>query len=252
MGQSRTEDILENMLGAENKISDPQSREEALLIAILETISNTDTRSVDPESLGNPQSREEELLLEILKAMEEHSGDSIVYKNYIKFNGKGIILPWTIDSDHRVETVFYTTSYSNLSSIIGNTSGKNPTHLTMYNNKYYTSNGNSETNFGSWSAGEHTYISNNGNNHSEFDGVEVIDYTPTTWSNIKYTLGCREAIDGKAYFGYIKSYKIYSVSTGKLLHDLKPARVFDTLDCFYDSVDKKIYYNDTIVSVDDI
>lgn len=37
MGQSRTENILENMLGASNPIHEPQSREEALLKQILES-----------------------------------------------------------------------------------------------------------------------------------------------------------------------------------------------------------------------
>ena len=36
MGQSRTEDILENMLGASNPLPEPQSREESLLQQILE------------------------------------------------------------------------------------------------------------------------------------------------------------------------------------------------------------------------
>jgi uncharacterized spore protein YtfJ len=36
MGSSRNENILENMLGAENVIGDPQSRNEALLIQLLE------------------------------------------------------------------------------------------------------------------------------------------------------------------------------------------------------------------------
>lgn len=251
MGQSRTEDILENMLGAENKISDPQSREEALLIAILETISNTDTRSVDPESLGNPQSREEELLLEILKAMEEHSGDSIVYKNYIKFNGKGIMLPWTLDADHKVEIVFHEKKYYNLTAAFGTTKNQARINIISYQDKYYTSTGTGETNFGVWTAGEHTFVANNGNNHCEFDGEEVTPYTPTT-DNVPYILGARGSITDKGFQGWIKSFKIYSLASGELLHDLKPARVFDTLDCFYDSVDKKIYYNDTIVSVDDI
>lgn len=37
MGQSRTEDILENMLGASNPLPEPQSREEYLLQQILES-----------------------------------------------------------------------------------------------------------------------------------------------------------------------------------------------------------------------
>ena len=42
MGQSRNEDILENMLGASNPLGEPQSREEALLMQLLEKISVID------------------------------------------------------------------------------------------------------------------------------------------------------------------------------------------------------------------
>ena len=42
MGQSRNEDILENMLGASNPLGEPQSREEALLMQLLDKISIID------------------------------------------------------------------------------------------------------------------------------------------------------------------------------------------------------------------
>lgn len=42
MGQSRTENILENMLGASNPLGEPQSREEALLMQLLDKISVID------------------------------------------------------------------------------------------------------------------------------------------------------------------------------------------------------------------
>lgn len=41
MGQSRNENILENMLGAHNPLGEPQSREEALLMQLLEKLSVT-------------------------------------------------------------------------------------------------------------------------------------------------------------------------------------------------------------------
>ena len=42
MGQSRNENILENMLGASNPLGEPQSREEALLMQLLDKISVMD------------------------------------------------------------------------------------------------------------------------------------------------------------------------------------------------------------------
>lgn len=41
MGQSRTENILENILGASNPLGAPQSREEALLMQLLEKLNVT-------------------------------------------------------------------------------------------------------------------------------------------------------------------------------------------------------------------
>lgn len=38
--QSRNEAILQNMVGADNELSDPMSRIEALLIQVLETLQN--------------------------------------------------------------------------------------------------------------------------------------------------------------------------------------------------------------------
>ncbi len=42
MGQSRNENILENMLGASNPLGEPQSREEALLMQLLDKIALMD------------------------------------------------------------------------------------------------------------------------------------------------------------------------------------------------------------------
>lgn len=54
MGQSRNEDILENMLGAQNPLGEPQSREEALLMQILEqgTGGSSHNYSTDEQVVG--------------------------------------------------------------------------------------------------------------------------------------------------------------------------------------------------------
>lgn len=67
MGQSRSEDILENILGAENPLGEPQSREEQLLMAIL----NGDTEPPFSEA----QSREESLLMQIIENGGGSGGD---------------------------------------------------------------------------------------------------------------------------------------------------------------------------------
>lgn len=176
--------------------------------------------------------------------------DTITYKNYLKFNGYGIILPWTLNSDYKIEVVFHETTYLQDSAIIGNTRNETRSNLTEYNNAYFTSTGTSGSGFGSWSAGEHTFITNNGNGKNEFDGVEVTDYTPTTDSTINYAIGWR-ATAGNAFKGWIKSYKVYSISSGDLLHELKPAVVMNS-PCLYDTIDGKIYSTSLVEAVDTV
>ena len=174
------------------------------------------------------------------------------YKQYMKFNGHGVILPWTLNSDYKVEVVFCETTYNNDSSVIGNSFNASRIHLTTYSSKYYCSKGDSEGNFGTWSSGEHTFVCNNGNSHNEFDGVEVTDYTPATVNDIYYTLGCRGADDWRnAYYGWIKSFRIYSISTGDLLHELLPCKILNQ-SCFIDTVEDKIYCNQSIQAVDTV
>ena len=170
------------------------------------------------------------------------------YKTYLKFNGTGITLPWTLNADYKVEVVFHETTYVNNAAIIGNTGGNNYSHLTEYSNKYYTSTGTSETSFGAWAAGEHTFINNNGNNKNEFDEVEVTDYTPRTSSDY-YAIGSRK--NATNYSGWIKSYKIYSISNDTLLHNLIPA-ISNGVSGFYDNVEGKMYIVQGASAVDTI
>ena len=177
-------------------------------------------------------------------------GGGVVYKNYLKFNGYGIVLPWTLNSDYKIEVVFYETTYLQDSAIIGNTYNETRSNLTEYNNAYFTSTGTGGSGFGSWASGEHTFITNNGNGKNEFDGVEVTNYIPTTDNTINYSIGWRKTA-GNAFKGWIKSYKVYSISSGDLLHELKPALVMGS-SCFYDTIEEKIYSTSLVEAVDTI
>ena len=53
MGQSRNEDILENMLGAQNELGDPQSRIETLLMEILDQGSTAGSLIAEDDGNGN-------------------------------------------------------------------------------------------------------------------------------------------------------------------------------------------------------
>lgn len=176
----------------------------------------------------------------------------ISYKNYIKFNGEGIMLPWSINSDYKIEVTFHETTYYNDSAIIGNSISPSDMHLTEYNNKYYfLQSRNGETNYGTWSAGEHTFIYNNGSGKNTLDGTVVSNFTPYNYSSALYSIGCRGGINSNVYNGWIKSYKIYSISQDELIHDLRPAIVAG-YHCFIDVIDNAIYSNNSIQAVDTI
>ncbi len=176
-------------------------------------------------------------------------GTDIVYKNYIKFNGTGVILPWTLNSDYKIECVFYDTVYYNDSCITATTSsnyGSEP-YIAQYGNHYDVGTGSGYTNLGAWSVGEHTYINNNENDKNVLDGTEGA-YTPKT-GGYYYTIGCRGGATQLGYYNYVKSYKIYSKSTGDLLHDLKPCLI-KNLAAFHDVVDDGLYTSAGLTAVD--
>ena len=176
--------------------------------------------------------------------------NTISYKNYIKFNGEGIMLPWSINSDYKIEVTFHETTYYNDSAIIGNSIGPSDMHLTEYNNKYYfLKSRNGETNYGTWSAGEHTFIYNNGAGENTLDDTVVSNFTPYNYSSALYSIGCRGGIKSNVYNGWIKSYKIYSISQDELIHDLRPAIVAG-YPCFVDVIGNAIYSNSSIQAVD--
>lgn len=194
-----------------------------------------------------------ELTIEGRMDVAEYHGGGVepIFKNYMKFNEEGFLTPWTLNADHKVEVVFYEKEYKNLRTIFGTTYNHTRMHLSTYNNKYYSSSGTGESNFGAWSAGEHTFIANNGNRHCEFDGEEVFDYTPTTDNNLRYMIGCRTGIKDYAFSGWIKSFKIYSLATGELLHDVRPCRLYNS-DCMFDPISGIILTNTTAKAVDSI
>ena len=163
----------------------------------------------------------------------------VVMKTYAKFNGSGLVLPWYINSDYKIECVFHETTYYENTCITGSTGGwNNAPYIANYQNNFDMGTGTGYVTIASWSAGEHTYINNNENDKNSLDGVEGA-YTPNS-SMLFYTIGCRGNVSEMGYKGYIKSFKIYSKTTGDLLHDLKPCKVYN-LSAFYDTVED-LYY----------
>lgn len=150
-------------------------------------------------------------------------GGDLIPKTWAKFAGYGIDLPWSINSDYKVEVVYNQPNYLHFEVVIGNTSTTSDklSYFCNYSNNLWANTGNgTESSFGVWSSGEHTFITNNENNKNVYDGTEVQNYIPYN-SSAKYTIGKRlnaVTINGT----YIKSYRIYSKSSGNLLHEIKP------------------------------
>ena len=167
-------------------------------------------------------------------------GNILVLKNYAKFNGSGIFLPWTQSSDYKIECVFYEAEYHENTCITGNTGGYTQgQYLAAYSNRFDVGTGSSYSNLGSWSSGEHTYINNDENNKSTLDGTATANYTPTT-NDKYYTIGCREN-GSMGYYGYIKSFKIYSKTTDALLHHIRPCTI-DSAPALCDVADDNTLY----------
>ena len=177
----------------------------------------------------------------------------IQHKNYAKFNGtEGIKLPFTLNSDYKVTVDFYQTEYTSAENIIGNDVSTSYSHLTPYSGGYWASLGQSENLIPNltWSSGEHIWITNNGNNKNEFDGVEVQDYTPTTASGAHYTIGIRSS--SSIIRSYVKYYKIESISTGDVICELYPCLYDNVTPCLYDTVNKRFYYAEGLTVMDTI
>ena len=190
-----------------------------------------------------------------IKFDAEEINDPIVFKNYAKFDGTGILLPYTINSDYKVTVEFYETEYGANSSIIGNSysTGSYYSHLTKYNNNWYASQGTSDYLLTSWTGNVlHKFVNNNGNSQNVLDDNITMAYTPTTENSIYYMIGCRESLTGWGYSGYIKSYKIESISTGDAICELKPCLYDNVTPCLYDTVNKKFYYADGLTVMDTI
>ena len=178
--------------------------------------------------------------------------ERIEFRTYAKFNGYGVQLPFNIMTDYKITVKFYETSYVNETSILGNSNGDIRAYLawTEYSNKWYVSNGSGETNFGSW-VGEvdHTIVVNNGNNHNELDGEEVTTYSVGNTS-VNIIIGsCNPNLTARGWQGFLKEFKINSITTGDLICQLKPATIGNK-SCLYDTV-SHIVYNVTNLTVMD-
>lgn len=171
-------------------------------------------------------------------------GGNIVidYMDFATFNGSGYVaLPYSVNEDYDIAVEFDIDAYVNAMAVIGNSVSVNYTQLIQYSNRWYTSQGTSETNFSGALTGRHIYQTNhNGGNY--FDGTLVTPYTPTTNNNAFLWIGNRPA--GATLFnGKILHYKITSISTGSTIVDIVPVSTSGDIETIglFDIVSKRIY-----------
>lgn len=176
------------------------------------------------------------------------------FKNYAKFNGTGIVLPFEINSNYKIICDFYETTYQTGQCIVGDTYSESVSGILLYtdSNSYVIGHGGySGINsiIASWSSGLHNIIVNNDSSQCVLDNTNTESFTPTTLSNYYYTVGCKVNANTRPYYGYIKEYKIESLLTGDVICDLKPAIVNNNA-CLFDIITGNIYTATNMTVVD--
>ena len=189
---------------------------------------------------------------------EVRCGDAIVtFKNYAKFNGTGLILPFQLNDDYEVHCEFYIATYAHDKYIVGsscswNDWSKTP-YIAMYNNNFIvglgSGSGSAMATIAPFTSGLHEYISNTSDNKVYLDEYSL-SFTPRTM-DYNYTLGCEVSITELPFTGYIKSFKIYSKSTGDLLHHIKPC-LFNNIPALCDVIDNTLIFGSGLQVVDEI
>lgn len=134
-------------------------------------------------------------------------------------NGNALTLDLTLNSDYDILLDFTVTGVQHDKAVLGNNKDGGYLHLTMFNNRWYISNGTGETNFSETITGRHIVRFNASGAY--FDDSKKTNYTPRTDNTAKIMLS------GKMSSGYsvnclIHHFKISSYSTGDILYDYYP------------------------------
>ena len=117
----------------------------------------------------------------------------IVYSS-LNTNGNSLTLDLTLNSDYDILLEFTITGVQHDKAVLGNDKDGGYLHLTMFNNRWYISNGSGETNFSATITGTHTVRFNASGGY--FDNSRKTAYTPRTDNTAKIMLS------GKVRSGY--------------------------------------------------
>ena len=156
-------------------------------------------------------------------------GDSSLYfleYEYFNCNNTGYITNIPLNSNYTIEIQFDGGTFKSNATIFGNSSGSSGNaHLTEFNNKWYVG-GNGESNFGTYSAGIHTFVYNGENNNCYMDGVlGLSNIGQITSDTIFYTIACRGNIASNTYNGKIYYMQFTDKSSNTIIHLLKPCSI---------------------------
>lgn len=154
----------------------------------------------------------------------EYKPAYILFKDGYKNNFIETLIP-QLDLEYYID--FYIDTYQNDKAILGNSDQAARIHLTMYNNKWYTSSGSGEINFGDSSmiTGRHNFRWNESGTHKIlFDNVEVSTCNQYIDNEVSIRLNNRTGTMCCAN-SRIYEFKITDHS-GVVLHDFKPFAIY--------------------------
>lgn len=162
------------------------------------------------------------------------SGGSIMAENndFMFLQNSGIKTNILVGENDKIEVEFDYVDYNNDECIFAtdkSSAGNATIHLTMYGNKYYSSNGSIEFSFGSATAGKHTYIINDENNNCVFDGELVYNNFINNNVGFYYLLGSRGTLSNNVYNGKIYHFKVTDKTTSNVKADLVPITYIDKI-----------------------
>lgn len=195
------------------------------------------------ESTLTIQSEDSNIIMQSIRGITYESQEIVTY-DYAMFDGTGYITtPFNINSDYTVEVTF-DANYISPSSVYGNMTSPSYSHLTMYANNWYMSNGAGEISPIAYTSGKHTFKSNS-NGKNIMDNTEISNYTPTSYAT-PYVIGNRYA--SGCYQGKLYGFKLTSISTGDVIYNLIPAKKGEKIG-LYDTVSGTFTQHNFITSV---
>lgn len=167
---------------------------------------------------------------------------NFIFEEYLDFDNEFIILPYTLNSNHRIYVEFQLDAYESALQILGNSAGSTGYfYAGLWNglglNNFYvkTSDGEHYQVLSDYTKKNTLDVNNDGNvliNNSQWFRGQI-----ASASNVFYTIGFRNAIDFK---GKIYRFFIYDTVNDEYICDLRPVTV-GNMHFLYDIINNLLY-----------